>query len=80
MGRHNDANWQEKCLLIIEFLCEHKCIGPRAHVMGMDCVACDIYKIAHVGTAGCDHEEWDKKVEKLWETMNRIKSGSDELD
>jgi len=66
MGRHGPPNWQEKCLMIIEVMCEYECIGPKRHLRGDKCFPCEIYKIAHVGTAHCPHPDWDRKVNKLW--------------
>ena len=70
MGRHNEPTWQEKCLMVIEALSEHACIGPAKHLKGDKCFPCEIYRIAHVGTAECGHKSWDEEVEKLWKVFN----------
>ena len=70
MGRHNQPTWQEKCLMVIETICEHECIGPTRHLAKEKCLPCEIFRIAHVGTASCGHPEWDKEVEKYWKLFN----------
>lgn len=71
MGRHNRPNWQEKCLMTIEDLCEYECIGVERHGSGERCFPCLIYKIAHVGTASCGHKDWEQDVEALWENLTK---------
>lgn len=69
MGRHNSPNWQEKCLMIIETICENECLKGSVKDHPNDCIFCKIYKIAHVGTADCGHKLWDKEVDELWKEV-----------
>jgi hypothetical protein len=71
MGRHCEPNWQEKCLMIIESLSEFQCIGIANHQANKKCFPCEIFKIAHVGTASCGHKDWDNQVERLWINLNK---------
>lgn len=57
--------------MLIEDACEHACIGVRAHLRKEKCFPCDMYEIAHVGTASCTHKEWDAKVRRIWKEIGR---------
>lgn len=66
MGRHNEPNWQERCLMAIEYIAEYACIGIKRHQAGEKCFPCQVFRIAHVGTAECGHPQWDKEAEKIF--------------
>lgn len=63
--------WAEKCLMVIEFLCENHCIGPQKHMHGERCLPCEIYRIAHVGGATCSHPKWEDEVKKMWGEISK---------